>query len=153
MILSPHELRMSNFTSTILARSEVRQETHPSSPHSPPVVSYFQPAALALGGGGGLHSSHLYFSPLSLEGGVSPGEAGAAASLGLYPSILSVPPASLQGCWQFRPEGTVGGMGVLSCLRSCGKIHAMLTAAGMDFHRGQNIMQNLDTHEWCESRR
>lgn len=36
VILSPHEWRMSNFTSTILPRSEVRQETHPSSPHRHP---------------------------------------------------------------------------------------------------------------------
>lgn len=38
-------------------------------------------------------------------------------------------------------------MGVLRCLRSCGKIRAMLTVAGMDFYRGENVMQHLDTHE------
>lgn len=132
MILSPHEQRMSNFTSTILPRSEVRQETHPS---SLPGVSYFQPATLRVAA---QLSPALRTSKFGMrEGGVSSGEVGAAARRGLYPGILLVPPASLQGCWRHPHKGSRGGMGVLSCLRSCGKIRAVLTAAGMDFHRGK----------------
>lgn len=122
MILSPHEQRMSNFTSTILPRSEVRQETHPS---SLPGVSYFQPATLRVAA---QLSPALRTSKFGMrEGGVSSGEVGAAARRGLYPGILLVPPASLQGCWRHPHKGSRGGMGVLSCLRSCGKIRAVLT--------------------------
>lgn len=75
-------------------------------------MSYFQPAALWVAA---QLSPALLTSNFGMcEGGVSPGEVGAAASLGLCPSTLSVPSASLQGCWEHTRMGSGGGMDDLS---------------------------------------
>lgn len=81
VIPSPHETRMSKFISTILPRSEGRQETHPLRIRIPG-ASYFQPAALwvAVQLSPALRTSNFGMC----EGGVSPGE------VGLCPSMLSV---------------------------------------------------------------
>lgn len=111
VIPSPHETRMSKFISTILPRSEGRQETHPLCIRIPG-ASYFQPAALWVAA---QLSPALRTSNFGMcEGGVSPGEVGA-----LPQHALCLCP--LQACGDAGNafiKGSGRGMADLNCLRS-----------------------------------
>lgn len=118
VILSPHETRVSNFTSTILPRSEGRRKTHPLCIRIRiriPGESYLQPATLWVAA---QLSPALCTSNFGrCEGGVSPGEMGALPQHAL---CLCPLPACRDAGNTFI-KGSGGVMADLSDVRSCWK--------------------------------